>query len=40
MRMLLKLADYLDTTKVGDDVSDDEDFEDCEEMEDDGADDA
>ena len=38
MRVLLKLADYLDTSKL--DVSgedEDEEFEDCEEDEDDGA---
>lgn len=40
MRILLKLADYLDTSKVGgDDDDDDEEFEDCdeEEMDDDAA---
>lgn len=37
MRMLLKLADFLDSSKVDDrSNSDDEDFEDCDEMEDDG----
>ena len=30
MRILLKLADYLDTTKVGEDADEDEEFEDCE----------
>jgi hypothetical protein len=36
MRILLKLADFLDTSKVGfgDDEADDEEFEDCEEMDD------
>ena len=34
MRILLKLADYLDTSKVGgDDDDDDEEFEDCDEEE-------
>ena len=34
MRILLKLADYLDTSKVGgsDEDSEDEEFEDCEDM--------
>ena len=37
MRLILKLADYLDTSKVGgdSDEDDDEDFEDCEDMDDD-----
>jgi len=36
MRILLKLADFLDTTKVGseNDEDDEEEFEDCEEMDD------
>jgi len=36
MRILLKLADYLDTSKVsgGDGEDDDEDFEECEDMDD------
>lgn len=38
MRMLLKLADFLDTSKVNDEMnSDDEEFEDCDEMEDEEA---
>ena len=34
MRILLKFADYLDTSKVGDAGADDDDeeFEDCEDM--------
>ena len=36
MRILLKLADFLDTTDVGigNDEDDEEEFEDCEEMDD------
>ena len=37
MRIILKLADYLDTSKVGgiDEDSEDEECEDCEDMDDD-----
>lgn len=39
MRMLLKMADYLDSSSVGEEgCSDDEDFEDCVEMDDDDQD--
>eukprot|EP00353_Schmidingerella_taraikaensis_P007323 CAMPEP_0185587594 /NCGR_PEP_ID=MMETSP0434-20130131/49785_1 /TAXON_ID=626734 ORGANISM="Favella taraikaensis, Strain Fe Narragansett Bay" /NCGR_SAMPLE_ID=MMETSP0434 /ASSEMBLY_ACC=CAM_ASM_000379 /LENGTH=68 /DNA_ID=CAMNT_0028209605 /DNA_START=256 /DNA_END=462 /DNA_ORIENTATION=+ len=34
MRIVLKLADYLDTSKVDGADDSDEDFEDCEEMDD------
>lgn len=34
MRILLKLADYLDTSKVGEDADEDEEFEDCDEDDD------
>jgi len=40
MRIILKMADYLDTSKVGGDAGDidDEEFEDCEDMDDDATD--
>ena len=34
MRILLKLADFLDTNRADDLDADDEEFEDCEDMED------
>ena len=40
MKMLLKIADYLDSSKVRNDTmgdDEDDDFEDCEEDDDDGA---
>ncbi len=39
LRILLKLADFLDTSKLGQaDEDDDEDFEDCEDMDEEGQD--
>ena len=37
MRIILKLADYLDTSKANNDDDEDEEFEDCEDMDDDNA---